>query len=327
MAGSSRRASRRRQSWYGWKRPIKRVVSLPGVNQAARAITLRRRGPDAAARLPAPIGVKEVEGRINGLTFTMNDPAHCIIAKELYWGDGMRPRAQDQHALEVFARLSQKADKVLDIGCYTGVFAIVAAKANRAAEVHAFDIVPSNFLAAWGNVIGNDLVGRVEVHLQGVGADGSIRLPTATNGSALPDFLSIEDGEDSQGGVAIPVETLDRVLEVTAAEAQSEPVQSRDEQVLIKVDVEGHEAALVTAGRASIRAQRPTFLMEILPGSDVEPLLEVFGGQGYFYYLITEDRLREAARLRGEERYRDWLITTLPAERLTALGIQVDPLA
>lgn len=317
MAETAARSAHRRQSWYGWKRPVKRLVSLPGINQLARAVTLRRRGLDAAARLPAPVGVKQVQGRINGLTFVMNDPARCIIAKELHWGRGMRPRAQDQYALEVFARLAQSADAVLDIGSYTGVFSIVAAKANRAVTVHAFDIVPSNFLAAWGNVISNDLIGRVEVHLQGVGEQGSIRMPAATHGSALPDFWSIDDSDGSGEGVVVPVETLDHLIGVDAAEEQ---------QVLIKVDVEGHETALVTAGQASIRAKRPTFLMEILPGADVAPLREVLDAQGYRYYLITEDRLREASRLRGEDRYRDWLITTLSAQRLTALGVQVDSL-
>lgn len=323
MAGDLKRAGRRRQSWYGWKRPVKRIISLPGVNQAARALTLRRRGPEAAARLPAPIGVTEVQGRINGLTFVMSDPAHCIIAKELHWGGGMRPRAQDQYALEVFARLSQTADTILDIGCYTGVFSIVAAKANRSAEVHAFDIVPSNFLAAWGNVIANDLIGRIEVHLQGVGEQVSIRMPAATSGSALPDFWSIDDGDDREDGIAVPVRTLDDVLAGIDMETVVDPDQPR---VLVKVDVEGHEAALVSAGQAAIRAHRPTFLMEILPGADVAPLTEVFGGRGYRYYLVTEDRLQEAVRLRGEDRYRDWLITTLSAEHVSSLGVRVDSL-
>lgn len=316
MAGNPGFESRQRQSWYGWKRPIKRVVALPGVNQLARAVTLRRAGPAAAARLPAPMGVTHVEGRINGLRYTMNDPARCIIAKELHWGGGMRPLAQDQHALEVFARLAQAADLVLDVGCYTGVFSIVAAKANRSAEVHAYDIVPSNFLAAWGNVIGNDLVDRVGVHLQGVGAPGSVRMPAATHGSALPDFWSVDDGDEPEGGVTVRIQSLDDVLAHTRTAAGHQ-----DAQVLIKVDVEGHEAALVTAGQAAIRAHRPTFLMEILPGADVEPLLTVFGRLGYHYHLITEDRLREKPRLHGEDGYRDWIITPLPAHRLTELGL------
>lgn len=54
------------------------------------------------------------------------------------------------------------------------------------------------------------------------------------------------------------------------------------------------------------------------------PLIDVFGPAGYRYYLITEDRLREARRLLGEDDYRDWLITTLAPAELEALGIPVD---
>ena len=320
MAHSERAEQRRRQSWWGLKRPIKRAVALPGINQVAHAVTVRRSGVDAAARLPVPIQVTQVTGRIDGITFVMNDPAQCIIAKELYWGGGMRPRAQDQFALEVFARLAQQAGHVLDVGSYTGVFSIVAAKVNREAPVEAFEIVPSNFLAAWGNVIANDLVGRIEVHLEGVGAEGSIRMPAATAGSALPDFWSIEDAVEGEG-VAVPISTLSQVLTRSGADGDT---------ILIKVDVEGQEAPLVTASREHIERTTPTFLMEILPGASVTDLLEVFGSdrsqRPYRYYLITEDRLREASTLRGEDDYRDWLITPLAPESLREAGIAVEEL-
>lgn len=314
------RERRKRQSWYGLKRPIKRAVSLPGVNQVAHAITASRRGTDAAARLPAPMGVRQVQGHIDDITYVMNDPAQCILAKELYWGDGRRPRAQDQFALEAFARLAQGADHVLDIGSYTGIFSVIAAKVNRAAVVEAFEIVPSNFLAAWSNVIANDLVGRIEVHLEGVGAEGEVHMPEATAGSALPDFWSIDDTAEGQG-VRVPISTLETVIARSAGRLGYDRGR-----ILIKADVEGHENDLVTASRDVIRADRPTFLMEILPGADVAPLLDAFGGpeQPYRYYLITEDRVREQPTLRGEDAYRDWLITILTPEDLTALGVPTD---
>jgi FkbM family methyltransferase len=311
-------ARRRRQAWFGLKRPVKRVMSLPVLNSVARAVVLRRQGEDAAARLPAPVTVREVEGRVGDVTFTMSDPAQCILAKELHWGGGRRPRAQDQFALEVFARLARRAGLVLDIGSYTGIFSLVAAKANPSIHVDAFEIVPGNFLACWRNVITNDLVGRVDVHLQGVGAPGRIRMPAATRGSALPDFWSVEDGAGDVAGVEVPVQDLGAViadgLRVTTDDGAG---------VLIKVDVEGHETALVTAGRPVIGQRRPTFLMEILPGADVTALVDVFGSAGYRYYLITEDRLRRAERPEGDDTYRDWLITPDPPADLEALGIAV----
>lgn len=324
--GTDAEARRRRQSWWGLKRPVKRAVSLPGVNLLAHAVTAGARGTDAAARLPAPMGLRQVQGRIDDITYVMNDPAQCIIAKELYWGDGRRPRAQDQFALDTFARLAQHADHVLDIGSYTGVFSVVAAKVNRAVAVEAFEIVPSNFLAAWGNVIANDLVGRIEVHLEGVGAEGVVRMPAATSGSALPDFWSIDDADD-ESGIRVPVSTLETVLARSA-----ERLGYDRRRILVKVDVEGHENDLVTASADVIRADRPTFLMEILPDADVAPLLEVFARPGpdatgpYRYYVVTEDRLRERPTLTAERTYRDWLITTLVPDELSALGIPTDEL-
>lgn len=326
MSQAERTEQRRRQSWYGLKRPIKRAVALPVVNQVAHALTLSRRGAAAAARLPAPLTVTQVEGRVDGVTFTMNDPAQCILAKELYWGAGERPSPQDQFALEVFAKLARQASHVLDIGSYTGIFSLVAAKANPQIGVDAFEIVPSNYLAALGNVISNDLVGRVEVHLEGVGEPGSIRMPTATAGSALPDFWSIDDATEGAGGVSVPITTLADVFR-RLGQRGIDP-----DRVLIKVDVEGHENALVASSAQAIAELRPTFLMEILPGSDTTPLAEAFGAPGaagaaaYCSYLITEDRLREAATLRGEDDYRDWLITTSTPDELRSQGIEVEEL-
>lgn len=322
MAVSDRREQRRRQAWWGLKRPVKRAFSLPVVNQVAHALTARGSGVDTAARLPAPMNVKQVQGHIDDITYVMNDPAQCIIAKELYWGGGMRPRAQDQLALEVFARLAQQASHVLDVGSYTGVFSIVSAKVNRAIAVDAFDIVPSNFLAAWGNVIANDLIGRVQPHLRGVGEEGSVRMPAVTSGSALPDFWSVDDAEGE--GVAVPVTTLATLIDEAVARHDADP-----DGFLVKVDVEGHELPLVTASRAAVAARTPTFLMEILPGAEVAELRAVFEAavRPYHYYLVTEDRLRESQRLGVEDAYRDWLITPLTPAELSALGIEVDALA
>ena len=316
---STARQRRRRQSWFGLKRPVKRVVALPVLNPLARAVVRRRSGEEAAARLPAPVTVRRVEGRVDDVRFTMNDPARCIIAKELHWGRGRRPRAQDHFALEVFARLARRTDRVLDIGSYTGVFSVVAAGANPQARVDAFEIVPSNFLACWGNVIANDLVGRVEVHLAGVGETGTIRVPAGTGGSALPDFWSVEDQADGDEGVHVPVLDLGTALGMSRGPVAADGVHPGPP--LVKVDVEGHEGALVTAGRDVIAAERPTFLMEILPDADVGALVDVFAAADYGFYLITADRLVAHERPHGDADHRDWLICALTPDALESAGI------
>lgn len=327
MSGTVR-GRRRRQAWFGLKRPVKRVIAFPVVNPVARTIVRRRMGREAADRLPAPVSVRTVKGQVDDITFTMNDPAQCIIAKELHWGGGRRPRPQDQFALEVFARLARGADRILDIGSYTGVFSLVAARANPRARVDAFEIVPSNFLACWGNVITNDLVGGVEVHLCGVGEPGSIRVPAATGGSALPDFWSVEDQSEGSDGIEVPVVGLADALALArvdprAPEQHEDGRQESGRRLLVKVDVEGHEAALVTFGRNAITAHGPTFLMEILPGADVSPLIDVFGATGYHYYLVAEDRLHFSERPHGVADYRDWVISRLEPAHLEDVGIPV----
>lgn len=99
-------------------------------------------------------------------------------------------------------------------------------------------------------------------------------------------------------------------------------------RLLVKVDVEGRENDLIAASADLVRTDRPTFLIEILPGADVSRLVEVFGrqGLGYRYYLVAEDRLREHRTLSGVDTYRDWLITILAPQALTCIGIPTEEL-
>jgi hypothetical protein len=132
----------RRQSWFGLKRHVKRFMSLP-VPNAILGLVARVFPSLRSGRLPAPAALREVEGRVGGATFVMVDPARCENAKELYWGRGRRPKAQDRLALDTVAVLAREADTFLDVGAYTGLFALAVTAFAPKVDVHAFEIVPA----------------------------------------------------------------------------------------------------------------------------------------------------------------------------------------
>jgi len=168
------RASRtgRRQSWFGLKRVAKAFLGMSVPNAILRRIS-RFLPPDRVARLPAPSKLKEVTGEVRGVSFVMLRPDRCVIAKELYWGRGRRPRPEDDLAVEVFATLAERSDVVLDIGAYTGLFTLVGTAVNPELRAYAFEIVPEVHRLLVENCERNGVSDRVTAHLEGIGAPGS----------------------------------------------------------------------------------------------------------------------------------------------------------
>ncbi|MEJ5914211.1 FkbM family methyltransferase [Pseudokineococcus sp. 1T1Z-3] len=320
-------ARRRRQSWWGAKRHVKRAVSLPGVSPAAHAVLARRSGAVAAARLPVPLTVRRVTARVGGQEFTMLDPSRCVVAKELYWGGGRRPAGADHLALEAFAALAPSARTVVDVGAYTGVFSLLGALAAPSARVVAVELVPANAVALLDNLLANDLLPRVEVHLAGVGRDGgTLRVPSGRGGSALPDFLSVES--EAADGVLVPTRSLDALLTGggAAPDGGGGPVREGLGPALVKVDVEGAEVEVLGSGRRFLEATRPDLLLELLPAADVPGVERALQGLGLRAYLVTDDALVEHARPHADARHRDWLLTPRAGGELAALGLPVVPL-
>ena len=285
-----------RRDWHGLKRHVKHLLSLRLPHALLRAVvrlvpSLRRGG-----RLPAPARLGEVSGEAGGAPFVMLHPDRCIIAKELYWGGGGRPAPEDQFAIEVFAHAARRADVVVDIGAYTGLFTIVAARSNPAVEVHAFEIVPENFRALLENCVRNDVLDRVTLHHEGVGAPGKrIRVPIGSGGSALPDFHSAETS--AQDGVRVRLTSLDALGERLPAGAQ----------VAMKIDVEGTEADVLRHGQRFLARVRPLILCEVLPEADGGALEELLRPHGYRFSVVREQSLAPISGIVPDPVYRDWL--------------------
>lgn len=306
-------ARRRRQTWYGAKPLVKRTLARPLPHAIMRRAATLLGDRLRRERLPAPAALDAVTARMAGVTFIMRHPDRCIVAKELYWGNGVRPRAEDQFALDVFAALARDANLVLDIGAYTGVFALLAARVAPAAEVHAFEVVPDVAAAARENVAANDVSGRVTVHTAGLGAEGdSVRIATGSGGSALPDFYSTKlyfaEGE------LVKLRSLDAV----ADESSSPP------PALVKIDVEGTEDVVLKHGQSFLKSHRPDILCEVLhDASNPSALEDALAPHGYRYLQVESRTLREHPSLVPSREFRDWLFTTRSNAELTALGIPV----
>jgi FkbM family methyltransferase len=302
----------RRQSWFGLKRPVKRFLAL-GVPNAMLRLVARFAPSLRSGRLPAPSRLKEVTGRVGGITFVMLDPARCENAKELFWGRGRRPKAHDWLALDTVATLAREADTFLDVGAYTGLFTIAVTAYAPNVDVQAFEIVPAVAEALEANVRRNGVDHRVVIHREGIGdPDTTMRVPSGEGGSALPSFYSSRMRLD--GGISVGFRSLDSIAALI-------PEASR---VVMKVDVEGTEDEVFRFGQAFLRACRPDILCEVLhgvaDGAAVDGLLAV---AKLHAYLVTDARLVRIDRVVPHPTFRDWLFTARTAEELRGLGLPV----
>jgi FkbM family methyltransferase len=293
-------AAGRRQSWFGAKRYVKRLLAMRLPHAVMRAVlrfvpALRRTG-----RLPAPAHLDEVHGRVLDVRFVMLRPDLDEVAKELYWGRGERPQPADRFALECFARIARRSDVALDVGAYTGIFTLVAALANPQLEVHAFEVIPDVYTALVDNCARNDVLHRVTLHHVGLGdPDRVATFPTVSASSSLPSYYSTR--LTFADGVRIRFRSLDSV-------ADQIPPGSR---VLMKVDVEGTENEIFRHGRAFLAAHTPDIVCEMLPGVADGPELEaLLEPHGYRFNPIRGDRLETADHIRPAAPVRDWLFST-----------------
>lgn len=288
------------------KRLALHLLSLRPVNAlVVGALRALPRG-DFRRRVPALGAVGEIDvgsGRI-----VMSDAARCSIARDLFWGRGNFASGAERETLNVAVRLSGSASLFVDIGAYTGLFALVVARANPHITSRAYEIVPENFVLMCQNVIANDLVGRVQPHLLGIGSEESfIRVPASFGIGVLASSVAL--GSDAPDGVRIPVLPLDSTLDGS-------------ERIVAKIDVEGFEGAVLEGARETIARTRPDIICEILrkaPTSEIDALLRPVG---YRFYRITESGLSEGP-LVPVKTERDWLFTCRTAAELRNAGLHV----
>jgi FkbM family methyltransferase len=301
-----------RQSWFGLKQHIKRFLSLRIPHAVLRGLV--RVFPSLrSGRWPAPAGLQEVTARANDGSFVMLSPHRCEIAKELYWGQGRRPKPEDALALDIVARLARDADEFLDVGAYTGVFSLATTASAPALHAHAFEIVPAAADLLESNARRNHVADRVTVHRVGLGnPETKMRVPSGEGGSALPSFYSTRM-TFSEGSMVdfVSLDSIGSSLDPNA-------------DVVMKIDVEGTEDDVFAFGQEFLRTFHPDILCEVLDGIADGPKLErLLAPGGYRFYLVGERGVLPVDHLIPDARFRDWLFTRREPQDLQALRIPV----
>ena len=142
-----------------WKRASIWLLEKPWINAVLVGALKRIKAPAWRDRLPVMNGVGKLALKCGAIT--MLAPARCNVAREIWWHDGQLAESADRNALALAIDLARDADLFLDIGSYTGLFAISVARCAPSIHCQAFEIVPQNFLLLWKNVIENDFISQI----------------------------------------------------------------------------------------------------------------------------------------------------------------------
>jgi FkbM family methyltransferase len=176
--------------------------------------------------------------------------------------------------LDIFEQLVGEAKVLFDIGANVGVYSVLGCAKQPELQAFAFEPVVENRALLDRNLSLNGVDGRVSIEPVAI----SDRNGTATISLAASGTHSLSARPD---GATREVQTL------TLDEFH------RDHQVtpdLIKIDVEGHEAAVLDGARTLLTQATPTVFMEFSPRQhdDLEGLLERLSATFENCFMVDE---------------------------------------
>ena len=153
---------------------------------------------------------------------------------------------------------------IIDGGANTGFYSLLAASADPANRILAFEPDPAVRALLQQNVAANDLGTQITVREQALSeraGDAQLFIPSQDHG-VIETSASLEPAFKSYYSevVTVPVLTVDAALQ--APELAGQTVS------LIKIDVAGHEAAVLEGAEQTVAKHRPVLFTEVLDRAD-----------------------------------------------------------
>jgi FkbM family methyltransferase len=236
----------------------------------------------------------------NGRTLSLWSRGDDWVSNQIYWNGWDSYEPETAH---LFFSLATKAAVTIDVGAYVGYYTLLAAHANPAGRVHAFEPLPSIHRRLQRNVTLNR-VENVECIACAVSdTDGDAEFYHVNTDLPTSSSLSLEFMRKSSNLVCstLPVTTLDRYV----ADREISRVD------LLKIDTESTEAQVFDGMRTTLERDHPDIICEVLPGASNEDFLEeVLGPLGYQYYLLTPEGPAQRHHIKGQPVWLNYLFST-----------------
>ncbi|EJL33837.1 FkbM family methyltransferase [Novosphingobium sp. AP12] len=208
--------------------------------------------------------------------------------------------------------VKSSAGLMFDIGANTGLYTLAAAAANPTAHVIAFEpLEPVRNLLQHNIGLNPSLAHRITVEPVGLSSEaGSFSFYETINDRG---YISTSSSFEPQHVKMVGDAYVERVIRTVTLDSFA---QSLGEQRVsfMKIDVEGHEHAVVTGGRRFLAEHRPIFTIELLGAAESRPIDEFLLDANYVAFAMAHDALRQRERMMF---FPDaWNHLLVPAEKL-----------
>lgn len=243
--------------------------------------------------------------------FSNNDD---FVAKKFFWNG---KNAYEPASLKIWSKLAEKAGIVIDAGSYTGVYSLAAAAVDRRSRVYTFEALDRVAARANVNKLANQYSNITVINAAVSDTEDYQEFNVFGGDSILVTGSSLNSKESVGRSIyekkLVRVTTIDRELSLV------EPAHVG----LMKIDVEGSEAAVICGAMKTINEHRPDMLVEILKGSDTKSIEQSLKHIPYNFLSINDrsgkitqiEHLREASGMNDL----NTLITTRSLAEVEAL--------
>lgn len=213
--------------------------------------------------------------------------------------------------LDVFAAAVRSSQAIVDIGANSGLYAVLAAGANKQARIHAFEPLPQALHVLRENVRLNradDRITIVEAAASDETGSAQFFIPAGNAGVLeMSASLSREFRAHHSQVICVPVTTLDQYV-------HERGIIRID---LLKVDVESQEHRVLQGASAVLSKHRPLILLEVLPSADVATLEAIRQKHEYIVFNLRPYGLVGMERLAVDPVCQNQLLA--PAEAMPRL--------
>lgn len=265
---------------------LKNIISIPTINLVIVKIIKVTNGLfSPTLRLKLPLNTIFEHKFNNSKTAKFLATPTDRIARNLYWNNfSFEPSTQP-----VFEKLITIVTTFLDVGANIGYYSIKGKIFNPDLDVYSFEILDFNASILNKNIELN----KLNISVQPVAVsntNNTIKINVAPEDTVDVGY-SVTDSKNLEGYNTISKKsiTLDRFAEIKNIE---------HEEILIKMDIEGHEPAALEGAKNLLKNNQPYLIIEIVRKSTVKKINEIFKNLDYNYYWISKGNLIEQDKIR-----------------------------
>lgn len=205
---------------------------------------------------------------------------HSKLETSLFW-HGIEGIVEST-SIKYWLKLLPDARTIFDIGANTGLYSLVAKVMNPAAQVHSFEPIER----IYSRLIQNCRLNQLDIHCWNIALsdyDGlatiyDLPLEHHSRASLVADQI-----RHLPYGL---IETQTRVMKLQTF-LEQESIETLD---LMKLDVEGHEAAVLEGLGNHIAQMRPNILLEVQNPTLGKPLDDLLRPLNYLFFDVNENR-------------------------------------